>query len=336
MHELARRSHEAAVSSIDEPYRRALRLVRSRLQATRAHLTGETRNIEVDAPRYHSPADFIQDLDVIRASLAEHGGERLVGRPLRVLMQVVRVCGFHLLSIDLRQNSDIHEKVIAELFARSPAGVNYLSLTGMGARRSAVGATFAGSAAALATCGLFAARTQRTRHPRRRRRCDRILWNGGDRLVHHLQSRDRFRHSRTLCADEAGGAGLRRRRAACAGARAALFETIEDLENAPEVMRAWLRTPVARPLLSGVGGVQEVMLGYSDSNKDGGYAASRWCVHEAAAALSKTCRAEKVEVQLFHGRGGTVGRGGGPSFSAILAQPPGSVGGRSASPNKAR
>jgi phosphoenolpyruvate carboxylase len=128
LHELARRSHDAALSSADEPYRRALRLIRQRLIATRAYLSSDLAEGGPDAPRYLSPAEFAQDLDVIRQSLIEHGGERLVGARMRVLMQVSRVCGFHLLSIDLRQNSDIHEKVIAELFARSPAAVNYLSL----------------------------------------------------------------------------------------------------------------------------------------------------------------------------------------------------------------
>jgi phosphoenolpyruvate carboxylase len=232
------------------------------------------------------------------------------------------------LSLDLRQNSDVHEKVIAELFARSPAGVNYLSLPEW-ARVEALLAQLtqdrplrwqladytAGTRKELAildaagqAVGAFGAQVF------------------GSYIISKASSVSDILEAYVLMKQSGLVSGGNTPRALVRVAP--LFETIEDLERAPEIVRGWLRTPVARPLLSGVGGVQEIMLGYSDSNKDGGYSASRWCVHEAAATLSKTCREDKVALQLFHGRGGTVGRGGGPSFSAILAQPTGSVGGR--------
>jgi phosphoenolpyruvate carboxylase len=327
--ELARRSHESLVNRADEPYRRALIHIRNRLLATRAMLTGAAPDprAELDAPPYHAPAEFVEELDIIRRSLEEFGGARLVGRDLRVLMQIARACGFHLLSVDLRQNSDVHEKVIAELFARSPAAVNYLSLPEW-ARVEALLAQLAQDRplrwqladysplvrkelaiidAAAEAISKFGAQAI------------------GSYIISKAASVSDILEPYVLL-KQAGlisGGGAPRAMVRVAP----LFETIADLEAAPTIVREWLRTPVARSLI-GPGLVQEVMLGYSDSNKDGGYAASRWCVHEAAAALSKTCKEEKVSLQLFHGRGGTVGRGGGPSFSAILAQPPGSVGGR--------
>jgi phosphoenolpyruvate carboxylase len=327
--ELARRSHESLVNRADEPYRRALIHIRNRLIATRALLTGASPDprAELDAPAYHAPAEYIEELDIIRRSLEEFGGARLVGRDLRVLMQIARACGFHLLSVDLRQNSDVHEKVLAELFARSPAAVNYLSLPEW-ARVEALLAQLAQdrplrwqladySPLVRKELGIIDAAA------------DAISKFGAQAIGSYIISKaasvsdilEPFVLLKQSGLVSGGGAPRAMVRVA------PLFETIADLEAAPTIIREWLRTPVARPLL-GQGQVQEVMLGYSDSNKDGGYAASRWCVHEAAAALSETCREEKVALQLFHGRGGTVGRGGGPSFSAILAQPPGSVGGR--------
>ena len=106
-----------------------------------------------------------------------------------------------------------------------------------------------------------------------------------------------------------------------------LFETIDDLERAPAVMRSAFALPGYRDIVAGRGDVQEVMLGYSDSNKDGGYLTSNWALYRAEAGLAAVFAEAGVTLRLFHGRGGTVGRGGGPSFEAILAQPPGSVGG---------
>src|SRR5258708_15479918 len=104
-----------------------------------------------------------------------------------------------------------------------------------------------------------------------------------------------------------------------------LFETIGDLQRAPETMRAWFAIPAVRSLVASLGGVQEVMLGYSDSNKDGGYVTSNWELYKAETALVEVFREAGVRLRFFHGRGGTVGRRGGPSYDAILAQPPGSV-----------
>ncbi|MES1200196.1 MAG: phosphoenolpyruvate carboxylase [Pseudomonadota bacterium] len=327
--ELARRSHESAIQRADEPYRRALVLIRQRLQATRArlakgHMDGDQ---SIDAPFYGSPYDFIQDLEVIRQSLVENGGDRLVGRSLRVLMQIVRACGFHLLTLDLRQNSDVHEKVVAELFARSPQNANYLSLPEW-ARVEALLAQLTQDRPLRWPLGEYS--------PLVRKElaildaAAQAVANFGPAAIGSyiiskaatvsdiLEAYVLMKQSGLVSGGNAPRALVR---------VAPLFETIDDLRAAPGVIKDWLKTPVARSLI-GQSKVLEVMLGYSDSNKDGGYVASRWEVHQAASALSKTCADERVGLQLFHGRGGTVGRGGGPSYSAILAQPPGSVGGR--------
>ncbi|HVZ98931.1 MAG TPA: phosphoenolpyruvate carboxylase [Caulobacterales bacterium] len=326
--ELARRSHESAIQRADEPYRRALVLIRQRLQATRAKLAnGVNGDQAIDAPFYASPYDFIQDLEVIRQSLVQNGGERLVGRSLRVLIQIVRVCGFHLLSVDLRQNSDVHEKVVAELFARSPQGANYLSLPEW-ARVEALLAQLSQDRPLRWPLGEYS--------PLVRKElaildaAAQAIGNFGPSAIGaYIISKA------STVSDILEAFVLMKQAGLVSGGQspralvrvAPLFETIDDLRNAPEVVRAWLKTPVARSLIGG-DKVLEVMLGYSDSNKDGGYVASRWEVYQAASKLSKTCADERVGLQLFHGRGGTVGRGGGPSYSAILAQPPGSVGGR--------
>jgi len=104
-----------------------------------------------------------------------------------------------------------------------------------------------------------------------------------------------------------------------------LFETIADLQRSPATMRAWFAIPAARAMVASLGDLQEVMLGYSDSNKDGGYVTSSWELYKAETQLVDVFRAAGVRLRFFHGRGGTVGRGGGPSYDAILAQPPGSV-----------
>ena len=326
--ELARRSHETLVSNADEPYRRALRLVRQRLLATRAFLADRYANEQPDAPHYPTPADFIYDVKTLRESLIANGGERLVGNRLRNLIRIARVCGFHLLAIDLRQNQDVHEQVIAELYARSPAAVDYLALSEeqrielllqqlahvrplrwpLADYSALVRKELAILDAAADAIGAYG---------------PNVI---GSYIISKASSVSDILETYVLMKQAGlvyGGAAPR------ALMRVApLFETIGDLENAPDIMRAWFATPVADPLIQSMGGVQEIMLGYSDSNKDGGYAASRWCVHEAASTLADTCRNAGAAPQFFHGRGGTVGRGGGPSFSAVLAQPPGSVAGR--------
>ena len=330
--ELARRSAQHSVHRADEPYRRTLTYIRDRVVATAQALGALPPGTNplasgVSAPAYGVPSELIQDLSSIRDSLIAHGGERLVGSSLKTLLQLVRCCGFHLLSLDLRQNSDVHEKVIAELFAQSPAPIDYLSLD----------------------------EDQRIEVLTEQLSDERVLrWpfaSYSDLTKRELKILDAAAETVKAYGAEAIGAYVISKAASVSdileplvllkqvglvfgGAAprsllrvAPLFETIADLEAAPAIMDRWLQLPAAKSLL-GPSAVQEVMLGYSDSNKDGGYTASRWSLHRASSEILKSCSAQNVSLQLFHGRGGSVGRGGGSSFAAILAQPVGTVQGR--------
>jgi phosphoenolpyruvate carboxylase len=327
---LARMSDDASVHRADEPYRLALEVIFDRLCATSQLLTGApvafATELSTSEP-YAGPERFVADLETIRTSLVSHGGERLVGSRLVTLLQVARVCGFHLLAIDMRQNADVHERLIAELVTQSGQDIDYLALDEDGkvalllaemAHQRPLRSPFAAyseeTTRELAT--LEAAAEAVTRYGRAAI---------GGYVVSKTATLSDILEPLVLLAQ----VGLVR-----GGARpqalvqvSPLFETIEDLENGPAVLRQWLELPIARSML-GDRPVQEVMVGYSDSNKDGGYVASRRGVARAATALAAECDALGVGLRIFHGRGGSVGRGGGPAAEAVLAQPPGTVQGR--------
>lgn len=326
--ELSRKSMDGNIHRVDEPYRRAIDYIRNRLIRTRAQILGEEERRGVKpAPVYESAEAFVKDLKIICDSITEHGGKRMVGKTLKGMVRIGRACGFHLLALDLRQNSDVHERVIAELFTQSSELVDYLGLS------------------ESERCSVLLAELTN----------DRILrWpfaNYSDETRRELKIIDAAAQLIKTFGPEAFGAYVISKAASVSDILeplvllkqaglvrggpqphtmikiSPLFETIGDLEAAPEIMKKWtgnfaVRSLMGRPL------IQEVMLGYSDSNKDGGYTASRWSLHKASKAIKTVCDESKVHLRLFHGRGGSVGRGGGPAFDAILAQPEGTVGGQ--------
>jgi phosphoenolpyruvate carboxylase len=322
---LAAASPERSVHRQDELYRLALEHIYDRLSATANRLAGGTYDAKSEP--YAAAADFIADLEIIRGSLVAHLGERLVGSRLLTLLQIARVCGFHLLAIDLRQNADVHERVLAELFARSGDEADYLALD---------------EDARVALLSAELAHERPLRSP---------FTQYGEETARELAVLDAAAEAVDLYGEAALGAYVISKAATVSDLLEALvllkqagivscgaepysavrvsplFETIADLERGPAVIAAWLKLPVSRCVLRDPP-VQEVMLGYSDSNKDGGYVASRRGVARAASALAVVCREAGVGLQLFHGRGGSVGRGGGPAAEAVLAQPPGTVQGR--------
>ena len=328
LYELARKSLNIEVHRVDEPYRRAIAFLKLRLVRTRARLLDQpVNNGAAEAAPYETCNDFIADLVTVRDSLVEHGGPRMVGRTLRTLIRIARSCGFHLLALDLRQNSDVHERVIAELFTQSSELIDYISLP------------------ESERCSLLFAELSN----------DRVLrWpyaRYSDETRKELRIVDAAAQLIKTFGPEAFGAYCISKAASVSDILeplvllkqaglvrggpqphsmlkiSPLFETIGDLEAAPEIMRKWLGNYSVRSLM-GRPAIQEVMLGYSDSNKDGGYTASRWHLHKASKAIKAECEKARVKLRLFHGRGGSVGRGGGPSFAAILAQPEGTVGGQ--------
>ncbi len=329
---LAAQTRDPSVHRLDEPYRLALELIFDRLTAVSQKLTGQPvafANGDTDVEPYGHPDAFVADLSVIIDSLERNGGDRLVGTALRTLVEVAKACGFHLMSLDLRQNADVHERTLDELYRRAGAGagVEYLKLDEearckvlieeLSHQRPLVSPFTAYSEETAKELATMEAAAQAVRD----------YGHGclGAYIISKAATLSDILEPLVLLKQVGmvwGGAAPR------ASVKVApLFETIGDLENGPAVLRQWLELPLSRTIL-GDRPVQEIMLGYSDSNKDGGYVASRRGVATGASALAFEADRMGVGLQLFHGRGGSVGRGGGPAAEAVLAQPAGTVQGR--------
>lgn len=345
---LADRAGDTNPHRDDEPYRRSLIGLYSRLAATLAELTGTEALRHAVPPRnpYGSPADFLADLQVIARSLQAHQAQALVQPRLAPLMRAVQVFGFHLATIDLRQSSDQHEAVVAELLRRSRVEPDYRSLD-EGARQALLmrllndtralrvqGATY--SEHTLGELAIFeAAHSLRQRFGRESIR---------HYIISHTESVSDLLEVLLLMkevglmrgtpdpADDTGEPHAEDFAARCDLIVVPLFETIADLRQAAPIMAAYYALPGIADMVRRSGAEQDVMLGYSDSNKDGGTFTSNWELYRAEVELARLFTGLKashgIQLRLFHGRGGTVGRGGGPSFQAILAQPPGTVNGQ--------
>ena len=314
----------------DEPYRRALRVIRGRLTATAAEILDRRPQHELDLglQAYSAPGELRADLDVIDASLRGHGSGLLADDRLARLRESVHVFGFHLSGLDMRQNSDVHEEVVGELLAWAGVHPDYRSLGEdrvellageLATRRPLVGDR-APQLSDLASreLGVIAAGA-------------RAIELYGPAVVPNYvismcQSVSDVLEAAILL-KEVGLLDVSETETYCPVGISPLFETIDDLHNGASILQAMLDLPLYRSLIDARGGCQEVMLGYSDSNKDGGYLAANWAVYRAELTLVEVASKTGVRLRLFHGRGGTVGRGGGPSYQAILAQPPGAVNG---------
>ena len=336
MRALADSSPDANEHRQDEPYRRALTGIYARLAATLTNLTGEEAARHAVAPQnaYNQSEEFLADLRTIEASLKAHHGEALIAQRLHPLIRAVEVFGFHLATVDLRQSSDKHEEVVAELLSVARIESDYAGLSELAKRMLLMGLLnearplrvigTAYSAHTRSELSIFeAARTARARF-------------GKESIRHYIIS-----HAETvsdllevlLLQKEVG---LMHSTLDCAASWdlivVPLFETIEDLRNAAPIIREFYALPGIAQLVQRSGGEQEIMLGYSDSNKDGGIFTSNWELYCAEIALvelfDQLARSHNIQLRMFHGRGGTVGRGGGPSYEAILAQPPGTVRGQ--------
>lgn len=337
MQALANASPDSNPHRQDEPYRRALTGVYARLAATLEHLTGGHAARHAVAPQnpYAHAEEFLADLQIIADSLRLHHGDSLAAQRLLPLMRAVKVFGFHLSTVDLRQSSDKHEAVMAELLAVAHVEGDYARLDE--AQKCAllqrlllearplrvVGAQY--SELARSELAIFeVAKTMRARY-------------GQQAIVHYIIS-----HTETV-SDLLEVLLLQKEVGLMQGTLdqadtkldlivVPLFETIGDLRASADIMRAYYAVPGVAALMQRSGGVQDIMLGYSDSNKDGGIFTSNWELYQAELALVELFDALQqqygLRLRMFHGRGGTVGRGGGPSYQAILAQPPGTVRGQ--------
>ncbi|WP_425261123.1 phosphoenolpyruvate carboxylase [Rubrivivax sp. RP6-9] len=336
MQALAERSPDTNIHRQDEPYRRALIGLYARLAATLQALTGTEALRHAVAPQdaYTDPAQFLADLQVIEASLKSHHAQALVAPRLAPLMRAVQVFGFHLATLDLRQSSDQHEAVVAELLRVARVHADYGALD-EAARRALLlqllcdarplrvhGAAY--SALAQGELAIFeAAREALGRYGREALRHYIISHTEevSDLLEVLLLQKECGLLTGTLDADAQAQLIV-----------VPLFETIGDLRHAEPIMRAYYALPGITTLVQRSGAEQDVMLGYSDSNKDGGFFTSNWELYRSEVALAELFAGLRqdhgITLRLFHGRGGTVGRGGGPSYQAILAQPPGTVNGQ--------
>ncbi len=321
----------------DEPYRRALIGVYARLAGTLRALTGTEalRHAAAPAAPYDTPGDLLRDLRTVEDSLRRNHGAAMIAPRLGPLIRAVQVFGFHLATTDLRQSSDRHEAVVAELLATARIEPDYAALAeeakqallmrllqdprGLAVRTATYSESTRGELAIFE-----AARELRTAF-------------GPDAIRHYIISHTQSVSDLLEVLVLQKECGLLRGTLAPAEASRAqvdlivvpLFETIGDLRAAEGIMRAFYALPGIEALVRASGAEQDVMLGYSDSNKDGGYFTSNWELYRASTALAKLFQAKPgLTLRLFHGRGGTVGRGGGPSHQAILAQPPGTVKGQ--------
>jgi phosphoenolpyruvate carboxylase len=326
---LADASPDLSPHRSDEPYRRAISGIYARLAATYRELLGHVplRHAVAEAAPYPDPAALTEDLDTLHRSLVANGSAALARGRLRHLRRAVKVFGFHLAPIDLRQNSDVHERVVAELLEVARPGSAYSSLDEEA--RCALLLEELATARPLASphvhyseesegeLAIF--RTARRAHLRYGTAAIRnCIISKTDDVSDLLEL--------AVLLKEAGI--LRPLENALDVNIVPLFETIGDLENAAGVMERIFSMPAYRGLLASRAQTQEVMLGYSDSNKDGGFLTSGWALYKAEGELVDTFARHGVRLRLFHGRGGSVGRGGGPSYQAILAQPDGAVQGQ--------
>ena len=320
----------------DEPYRKALTGVYARLAATLKDLTDTEAARHAVAPQnaYLKAEDFIADLRTIEASLQANHGSALVSQRLHPLIRAVEVFGFHLATVDLRQSSDKHEEVVAELLATARIAPNYSSLDEAAKRSLLTG--LLNDARALRVHGV--SYSTHTEGELAIFAMAKVMLErfGKQSIRHYIIS-----HTETvsdllevlLLQKEVGlMRGTLDSDATCDLIVVPLFETIEDLRNAAPIMREFYALPGAAKLVQRSGAEQDIMLGYSDSNKDGGIFTSNWELYRAEIALvelfDELDTSHGIQLRMFHGRGGTVGRGGGPSYQAILAQPPGTVRGQ--------
>ncbi|MGA0816089.1 MAG: phosphoenolpyruvate carboxylase [Burkholderiaceae bacterium] len=329
---LAKRAGDTNAHRQDEPYRMALIGVYSRLAATLEHLTGTQALRHAIAPSipYVDASEFVDDLKTIEAALVRNKAARLATERLRPLIRAARIFGFHLATVDLRQCSDIHQATVAELLAVSGICVDYEGLSELD-RCAMLLALLHEPRGLRVPKAQYSAQTQSELAIFEKAFQIRETF-GPDTIRHCIIS-----HTETvsdllevlILQKEVGLLDGPLPQAKLALIVAPLFETIEDLEQAEPIMRTFYALPGVAALMRRSGGEQDIMLGYSDSNKDGGVFTSTWSLYQASTRLVNLFKEVKgISLRLFHGRGGTVGRGGGPSYQAILAQAPGTVGGQ--------
>ncbi|HET0645548.1 TPA: phosphoenolpyruvate carboxylase [Streptococcus pneumoniae] len=313
--EMARQSKDNSIYREKELYRRALFDIQSKIQATKTYLIED----EEVGTRYETANDFYKDLIAIRDSLLENKGESLISGDFVELLQAVEIFGFYLASIDMRQDSSVYEACVAELLKSAGIHSRYselseeekcdLLLKELEEDPRILSATHAEKSELLAKeLAIF-----KTARVLKDKLGDDVI---RQTIISHATSLSDMLELAVLL-KEVGLVDTERARVQIVP----LFETIEDLDHSEETMRQYLSLPLAKKWIASRNNYQEIMLGYSDSNKDGGYLSSCWTLYKAQQQLTAIGDEFGVKVTFFHGRGGTVGRGGGPTYEAITSQP---------------
>ncbi|MEP7047576.1 MAG: phosphoenolpyruvate carboxylase [Ilumatobacteraceae bacterium] len=328
---LADAASDTSPYRLDEPYRQALRGMHARLSATALGLIGEVPgNPPIgERPPYESPTELLDDLDIIDQALHTHAAHAVANGRLNALRGAVETFGFHLATVDLRQNSAVHEQVIDELLSTGGVCTGYMELdeqqrvdvlsAELDTARPLLGVGSVVSELAEGELAILreAAEVLRTFGPNA---IENYIISKCESVSDVLEVAVLFREVGLLCSTSTSVAPTE-----LAIGIVPLFETIVDLHRASQIVDALWSHPRYGAWLDRRGRLQEVMLGYSDSNKDGGYLASNWALYRCQQSLVEAAQQHGVKLRLFHGRGGTVGRGGGSSYHAIMAQPSGSV-----------
>ncbi|MET3634412.1 phosphoenolpyruvate carboxylase [Streptococcus porcorum] len=316
---LAALSNDSSEFREKELYRRAFHYIKERLENTRTYLTEGKDH----SPRYAKATEFKADLETIKTSLLRFNGETLVKGDLTELLQAVEIFGFYLASIDMRQDSSVHEACVAELLASANIAPDYSSLS------------------EDEKCALLL--KQLTEDPRilsatnapksdlleKELAIFKTARQLKDTLGEEIIKQNIISHSESVSdllelavmLKEVGLVDKDLVRVQIVP----LFETIEDLDNSADIMTSYLELDLVKQWIKVNHNYQEIMLGYSDSNKDGGYLSSGWTLYKAQKDLTRIGEERGIKVTFFHGRGGTVGRGGGPSYYAISSQPFGTI-----------
>jgi len=324
---LAERSPDKSPHRSGEPYRLAVSGIFARLTATAGRLEVETTRAAVgEAEPYANVAEFKADLDILYRSLISNNSRVIARGRLRHLRRAVDCFGFHLASLDIRQNSAVHERTVAELIDAAMPGKSYLAMNEeariallTSELRNARPLTSAFVKYSEETVGELAVfRAAAEAHVR----------FGAEAIPQCIISMCKGISDMLEVAVLLKEVGLVDPSGRSAINVVPLFETIEDLQASSHIMDRILSMHDYRKLVDCRGSVQEVMLGYSDSNKDGGFVTSGWELYKAEIGLVEVFERHHVRLRLFHGRGGSVGRGGGPSYDAIIAQPGGAVNGQ--------
>ncbi|HEU6485149.1 TPA: phosphoenolpyruvate carboxylase [Streptococcus pneumoniae] len=313
--EMARQSKDNSIYREKELYRRALFDIQSKIQATKTYLIED----EEVGTRYETANDFYKDLIAIRDSLLENKGESLISGDFVELLQAVEIFGFYLASIDMRQDSSVYEACVAELLKSAGIHSRYselseeekcdLLLKELEEDPRILSATHAEKSELLAKeLAIF-----KTARVLKDKLGDDVICQT---IISHATSLSDMLELAILL-KEVGLVDTERARVQIVP----LFETIEDLDHSEETMRKYLSLSLAKKWIDSRNNYQEIMLGYSDSNKDGGYLSSCWTLYKAQQQLTAIGDEFGVKVTFFHGRGGTVGRGGGPTYEAITSQP---------------